>query len=86
MSKTPDKECEMCLPDCITTMYKSSITNAKFRRCDEKNIGMSLLCRLNLNEIATPPIWGQDLKEDYINSIGAMPSYVEMGDLTNKRR
>ena len=41
---------------------------------------------LDLEETPIPPIWGQDVKEDYINSIGAMPNYVEMGDITNKRR
>ena len=88
MSTVPDNKCEDCLPDCITTIYKSSATSAEFRRCDEKNAGNSLLCSLEPDLVAVPPIWGQDVKEDYGNSFGAMPNYVKDGrwSETNKRR
>ncbi len=85
MSTIPDSQCDHCLPDCEMPIYSTSATTAKFRRCDEKNFGLSLLCSGSLEDLATPPIWGQDVKEDYVNFLGAMPDYVKL-EQTNKRR
>ena len=83
MSKTPDQKCRYCLPDCQATIYQTLATSGKFRRCDEKNFGMSLLC--TPNQVASPPIWSQAVKEDYSNTLGALPEYVGTKE-TNKRR
>ena len=44
---------------------------------------MSLLC--TPNQVASPPIWSQAVKEDYSNTLGALPEYVGTKE-TNKRR
>jgi hypothetical protein len=50
-------------------------------------MGVSPLCTLDLDKVAMPPIWGQQVKEDYINTYGVMPSYIGKAlEETNKRR
>ena len=39
-------------------MYQKSVTNQQFRKCDEKNFGMSPLCNLSSTSLE-PQIWGQ---------------------------
>ena len=52
--------CSHCLPDCNQVVYQKSVTNQQFRKCDEKNFGMSPLCNLkNLGVLSRPQIWGQ---------------------------
>lgn len=87
MSRPPDNQCDHCLPDCETIIYQTTSTATKFRRCDEKNFGMSLLCSPFMEEVSKPPIWAQHVKEDYTNDLGVLPFYVNDGMLeTNKRR
>lgn len=61
MEQIPDNGCDHCLPDCRGTLYETSISAAPFRRCDVKNLGTSLLCNLDFGQIASPPIWGQEV-------------------------
>lgn len=89
MSRPPDNQCDHCLPDCETIIYSTTSTASKFRRCDEKNFAMSLLCSPFLDQVSKPPIWAQHVKEDYVNDMGVLPFYVGDGMLsmeTNKRR
>ncbi len=87
MAAIPDDQCNHCLPDCITTVYETSVTSAHFRRCDNKNLGASPLCKLDVDKVALPPIWAQQVKEDYVNTLGVMPSYIGQSlSQTNKRR
>ena len=83
MNKIPDDQCNHCLPDCDTTIYKTSLTSTKFRRCDEKNMGMSMLCTMDPGKYSLPSIWSQQVKNDYENNFGVMPSYV--GDLPPRK-
>ncbi len=51
--------CE-CLPDCNQVVYQKSVTNQQFRKCDEKNFGMSQLCNLSrASGLPEPQIWKQ---------------------------
>ena len=82
-------KCPHCLPDCISTVYDSSVTAAPFRRCDFKNLGVSPLCSLESN--IQPQIWSDSLLAEYtmqsLESNLPMPQYVTqmVGDTTNPR-
>ncbi len=59
-NNVPLDACLHCLPDCNQVVYQKSITNQQFRKCDEKNFGMSPLCNLDKSAILPKPqIWGQ---------------------------
>ena len=71
----PDGHCNKCLPDCSTTLYHASVTAAPFRRCDYKNLGISHLCDFDLN--MNPPIWGQQVLEQYKDETSEIPNYIK---------
>ena len=74
MDNIPDGHCNKCLPDCSTTLYHASVTAAPFRRCDYKNLGISHLCNFDLN--MNPPIWGQQVLEQYKEETTEIPDYI----------
>ena len=75
MDNIPDGHCNKCLPDCSTTLYHASVTAAPFRRCDYKNLGISHLCDFDLN--MNPPIWGQQVLEQYKDETSEIPNYIK---------
>ena len=86
MEQIPDKTCDYCLPDCQQTIYETSITSAPFRRCDAKNLGTSLLCNLDPDAVANPPIWAHQVLDDYSSTLGVRPSYLSDSLESNDRR
>ena len=89
MENIPDSQCDKCLPDCSTTLYHASVTAAPFRRCDYKNLGISYLC--NFDEKIDPPIWGQQVLDQYFNDLNVddsslLPDYIRSGVKTQHRR
>ena len=64
----PDEECMHCLPDCINTIYHSTVTSLPFKTCDESNLGISHLCNLDQPNLPEPKIWGKLVKEELQNS------------------
>ena len=89
MKNVSQSSCEHCLPDCVSTMYDSSVTAAPFRRCDYKNLGVSPLC--SFESTIEPQIWAESLLTEYESSTDGVPTYVYdmVGDRshpkTNKR-
>ena len=58
--RVPKSECDRCLPDCNRVIYQKSISTQAFRKCDERNFGMSSLCSLNNIETQLKPqMWGK---------------------------
>ncbi len=87
MKNVPDGECEDCLPDCSSTLYTSMVTAAPFRRCDYKNLGISTLCTFEIEDIAQPPIWGQNVLEQYLkDTFTEAPARVKDLFQTNQRK
>jgi len=37
----PQESCRFCLPECNHVIYQQTVSSQKFRKCDEKNFGMS---------------------------------------------
>jgi hypothetical protein len=37
----PQDSCRLCLPECNHVIYQQTLSTQKFRKCDEKNFGMS---------------------------------------------
>ena len=65
----PPKVCEYCLPDCKQVIYQQSVTTAPFRKCTEKNFGMSPLCNVDPStNLMKPQIWGNQVLKQLNNS------------------
>ena len=84
MSSLPYDACDDCMPDCVTTIYSTSVTAAPFRRCDYKNLGISFLC--NFEEALKPPIWGQRVLDQYLSDIQQVPDYIDSLVSSNQRK
>ena len=85
--------CNNCHRDCSSTKYKSSITSAPFRKCDQTNIGVSPLCDLSEEDprlmMMNPPIWKHEVKGEYEKFNGGdIPDFFKNkpGVLTNQRQ
>ena len=88
MNSIPFGTCSHCLPDCSTTLYTASVTAAPFRRCDYKNLGISVLC--DFEEALEPPIWGQQVLDQYVSDLklkdaSEVPSYIQDTVSSNRR-
>jgi hypothetical protein len=60
----PTTQCSYCLPDCIRTIYQYTASQQQFRKCDEKNFGISDLCNLqNVNILPKPQIFGSQVAQ-----------------------
>ena len=63
--------------------YTYTLSKAKFRRCDQRNLNYSPLC--SLSPKFSPPPWQKSVLDIYkrqqeVNRAGAVPSYVEALD------
>ena len=66
---TPMNQCQDCLPDCTYTIYQSSLSAQSFRKCTEKNFGLSNFCNLDLNvQLLKPQIWADQVLKQYANA------------------
>ncbi len=75
MNRVPDMTCDHCLPDCSSTTYTASVSGVPFRKCDDKNMGVSFLCDLTGADVVNPPIFGESLRKQYTQD--ALPEYIE---------
>ena len=64
LDNIPKNKCAHCLPDCQATIYDASITALPFRRCDNKNMGVSKMCNFQ-SKVLSPPIFGSELHAEY---------------------
>ena len=74
-----DEKCTNCLPDCISTHYKTSLTSAPLGYCDETNLGLSPLCDLSFDKdlMVNPPIWKATVVGEYEKfDKGQLPNFV----------
>ena len=53
--QVPQSECDYCIPDCNRVIYYKSISTQAFRKCDERNFGMSHFCSLDKFETKPKP-------------------------------
>ena len=59
----PPEACERCLPDCKQVIYQQSMTTSPFRKCNEKNFGMTMSCDLDSTvESWKPQIWATQVR------------------------
>ena len=69
--------CAHCLPDCTTTIYDSSMTYAKLRKCDRTNLGTNLLCDLE-NGPFNPAPWMDIAQNEYMKANETIPWYLDI--------
>jgi hypothetical protein len=63
----PTTQCSYCLPDCIRTIYQYTASSQPFRKCDEKNFGISDMCNLQLtNTLPKPQIFGTQVLQVHL--------------------
>jgi amiloride-sensitive sodium channel len=85
----PTDQCSFCLPDCSRTIYQYTASFQPFRKCDEKNFGVSDLCNLEMtSSLPEPQIFGTQVL-DQLNSTngsdpGSIPAYA--ANVTSSRR
>merc|ERR1719192_2678534 len=66
--------CSHCLPNCDETQYSSVRSTARFRRCDNRNLGVSSLCDLDSKQ-TLPALYGQELLAEYGDA--STPQYLQ---------
>ena len=60
--------CSYYLPDCSRIIYEHTLSAEPFRKCDEKNFGVSFLCNLDYRaNIPKPQIWGSQVQIYIVN-------------------
>ena len=86
MSDAPDKKCQHCLPNCVTTIFKTRVTAVPFRNCSMINIGNNTFCniynpsKLKLNMLS-------DLfSSNLIQRFHILPYYFKRSFATNYRK
>eukprot|EP00095_Tigriopus_kingsejongensis_P010138 maker-scaffold75_size407189-snap-gene-3.16 protein:Tk10138 transcript:maker-scaffold75_size407189-snap-gene-3.16-mRNA-1 annotation:"pickpocket protein 28-like" len=76
-SNIPQGKCQHCKPDCRGVNYKTSATAVPFRRCDNQNLGTSSFCDFNERNRMDPPIFGEQVKQEYKESSKSSEGYVQ---------
>ena len=74
--KIPKNACNHCLPDCSTTLYDSTMTYAELRKCDRTNLGTSLLCDLENQELNPAP-WIKSAQHEFERANETLPGYLK---------
>ena len=87
MENVPPQAFKSCLPDCNSVQYSVSITAAPLRKCNYKNLGMSPLCRFNVNvgEEIHPAIWSASVVNQVMHEQGEVPWYLEERNINSSR-
>ncbi len=62
-------DCKDCLADCSHTIYQSSLTAQPFKKCTEKNFGLSLFCNIYFLQLLKPQMWADEVLQQYPNDI-----------------
>ena len=79
--QVPKNQCNHCLDDCSSTVYKSTASYSKLPGCDSTNVGSSF-CGLIRGEINPPP-WITDAQNEFLEANQIGPAYLNT-DLTNE--
>ena len=81
--RVSSSNCSHCLPNCDETQYSSVSSTARFRRCDNRNLGVSSLCDLDSKQ-TLPALYGQELLAEYGDA--STPQYLQdVAAAPNKR-
>jgi len=73
----PMDQCKDCLPDCTSTIYQTSMSAQSFRKCTDKNFGLSNFCNLDLNvQLITPQIWANQVLKQYASNNQSKPGFL----------
>ena len=75
MKLTPSAICAHCLPDCVTTKYSSSLSLSETRKCDNRNVEISMNC--NFGSKLDPPLWGRDVYQESRDNTDKMPPWMK---------
>ena len=86
----PEVQCKHCLPECTTTVYRSSVSYAEFQECDHTNTGTNMLCDMVNGELNPAP-WTYLAQNEYNDASPneSLPWYLEtdsdkLKDMNNK--
>ena len=80
LQNVEDGKCKHCLPDCVSTKYKTILTSAPFGDCDRTNLGLSRLCDLSFEKrlMVNPPTWKHIVEKEYVTFDGGqIPSFIK---------
>lgn len=80
-------KCTHCLPDCTSTAYSSSVSATPLRRCDTKNIGLSMLCKFG-DDLPHPRVWSEQVVNEYkrVYPGEELPDFIKNFEKRSARR
>jgi hypothetical protein len=84
LQNVPNDECNYCLPDCIRTIYDQKVTTQPFRQCDERNLGLTDFCTVEVKPSIRPQLWAREVIEGFVKKGGKIPDYLS-GIVSGKR-
>ena len=64
-----------CLPDCHSVKYSYTLSTARFRRCDQRNLNYSPLC--SLQPKFSPAAWQKSVLDIYQGEANPVPEYIK---------
>ena len=86
MSDVPDKKCQHCLPNCLTTIFKTRVTAVPFRNCSMINIGNNSFCNIYNPSKLKLNMLSDLLSSNLIQRFHILPYYFKRSFTTNYRK
>jgi hypothetical protein len=86
MSKTPYEECQKCIPDCVSTIFKSKVTAVPLRNCSLINIGNNTFCNAFNPSRIKPNMLSDLVVFNIYNRFRTLPYYVSRMFSSSQRK
>ena len=86
MWNIPDKQCNHCLPDCSSTIFKTRISTAPLRKCSVLNLGNSSFCNMYNHSSITPSMLDDLVISNFENRFGSLSYYMKKNFTPSHRK
>jgi hypothetical protein len=86
MSNVPINQCNHCLPDCESTIFKARISSAPLRKCQLYSYGSSKFCSLNTGVQFSSEFLSDWVETDFQNRFHKDPYFKEKNFPSSQRQ
>ena len=86
MLQTPYNQCQICLPDCVSTIFKLKVTAVPLRNCSLINIGNTTFCNAFNPSRIKPNMLSDLVVFNIYNRFGTLPYYVNRMFSSSQRK
>jgi hypothetical protein len=86
MSNVPDEKCRRCLPDCRTTIFKTTVTAVPLRKCTLVNLGENTFCNMTNHSLMNPSMLNDLVVWNLKNRFKSIPYYAKVNFTTSDRK